>query len=591
MQEALSPPQLAPFRHVWLVTFAFARSPGDRPTPVCCAAQELRTGRNVLQWLEEGQRACPYDLGRDALLISFDTADALGCHLATGWAQPQAAIDLHIEFKVQRNGRLTNWPDNLAGALLAHGLDAADAPCQRHVRLLAQAKWGGSGWQRVARDYCEASTRALRKLLLAMLPGLDLPRAVYRGRYAAALSRVEYVGVPLDVAGLQMLQDNWLTIRGRLIEETDRHFGVFRRNRFKEDLWLRWVAARGLPWPRSRVGRLYLGESAFRRMAALCPEVERIRTLRNMLDQIRHFELPVGVDGRTRCASGSFGTITGRHAPKGSECIFLWPAWCRGLIQAPPGRALAYLDFEQEEFLIAGTLSGDERLIADYRAGDCYVSLGRSLGLIPPEGTSDTHPDERRLSTSAARAANNAMRPPGLARRIRRPVTVATALLRRHAERYPAFWRWSDATVDFARCHRWLRTKYGWTYHVPRGTRETTLRNWRVQATGAEVLRAAVCALDQAGITINATVHDAVLIESDASEIDGVVIEAERLMAQASAAVLGKPLRVGRTVLRSGERLLAEGKPRRTWERIWGLLGKADGCGTGPDGKLTSYHP
>jgi DNA polymerase I len=576
VQTAACFAQLAAFRCVWLVTFAFARSPGDRPTPVCCAAHELKTGRTVCQWLDGELTSCPYDLGKDALLVAFDAADALGCHLAAGWPLPQAILDLHIEFKRKMNGRLTDCPESLAGALMAHGLDAADAPCPRHVRLLVQARESQSSWQRAARGYCNASTWALRRLLLAMLPTLDLPRALFRGRYAAALARVEYAGVPVDVGSLQALQDNWLTIRERLIEQVDQDFGVWRGGRFKEHLWLRWAQARGIPWPRHRNGQLQLGETTFRRMAALYPDVERVRALKSLLDQLRDFELPVGADGRARCASRPFATITGRNAPRGNECIFLWPAWCRGLVQAPPGRGLAYLDFEQQEYLIAGALSGDDRLLADYRAGDCYLSLGKSLGLIPPSGTAETHPEERRLCKTVALAVNYGMRPAGLAKRIGRPITVATDLLRRHAERYPAFWRWSDATVDFARCHGWLRTKYGWTYHVPRKARETTLRNWRVQATGAEVLRAAVCALDHAGIAIDATIHDAVLIEADATEIDDAVVVAERLMTHASAAVLGEPLRVEWTILRPGDRLLAAGKPTRTWERIWSLLSEEE---------------
>jgi hypothetical protein len=563
---------LAAFRRIWLVAFAFRKSLGDRPTPVCCAAHELRTRRTVRQWFGAGPVSCPYDLGKDALLVAFDATDALGCHLAAGWPLPANILDLRLEFRRERNGRPTYLPDTLAGALIAHGLDAADAPCRRHVQFLAEhLKVWWFGQRRALIDLCEASTRAARKLLLAMLPRLDLARAVYRGRYIAALSRVEHTGVPLDVAGLQALQDNWLAVREGLIREIDRPYGVWRRGKFREYLWHRWAAERGLKWPRWPDGRLRLGDADFRRMAELCPEVEPVRSLKHMLDQLRDVELPVGTDGRTRCDPGGFRTITGRNAP-GAGCLFLWPAWCRGLVQAPPGRGLAYLDFSQEEYLVAGALSGDRRLIADYRAGDCYLALGKSLGLIPAGGTGETHPEERRLCKTVALATLYGMRERALARRIHRPVTVAASLLRSHREAYATFWRWSDASVDFAHLHGWLRTKYGWTFCIPRGTRETTLRNWRVQATGAEVLRAAVSALDHAGITINATVHDALLIEADAGEIHAVSEEAERLMIRASAAVLGEALRVGRTVLRPGERLLADGKPRRTWERVWGLL-------------------
>jgi hypothetical protein len=324
----------------------------------------------VRWWFDDAKAACPYDVGKDALFVCFDTAAALGCHLAAGWSLPEAVLDLRIEFKRRMSGRLAAWSDSLAGALLAHGLDAADAPCPGYSGRLGQVgALLAPARQQAPMDGCETGTQVLRELFLAMLPTLDIPRALYRGRYAAVLSRVEHAGVPLDLVGLQALQDNWLTIRERLIQQLDRSIDVFREGRFRDDLWQRWVAARGLPWPRHRDGRLNLGASAFRRMAQLCPEVERVRALKNLLDQLRHFELPVGADGRTRWAPGAFGTVTGRNAPRTSDCIFLWPAWCRGLIQAPPGRALAYLDFSQSEFLIAGALSGDERLIADYRAG------------------------------------------------------------------------------------------------------------------------------------------------------------------------------------------------------------------------------
>jgi hypothetical protein len=573
VQEAIADPLLSAFHRVWLVSFVFVRPTGDRPTPMCCIAQELKTERTICRWLEGACQPCPYDLDNDALVVCCDAADTLGCHLALGWPLPRHTLDLLIEFRLEMNGRLTNWPEGVAGAAMAHGLDLAKVPSQRHLRLMAQRGGIRSRSEReTLLQSCEAGTQVLRQLLLAMLPRIDVPRALYRGRYAVALARVDCAGVPIDVLALQALQDNWQTIRERLVQHIDREFGVFRAGRFNEGLWLRWVVAHGLSWPRHRDGRLYLDEATFRRMAERYPEVEPIRALRSLLSQLKDYELPVGTDGRTRCPSRAFATITGRHAPRGKECLFLWPAWCRGLIQAPPGRALGYLDYEQSEYLVAGALAKDEQMIADYRAGDCYVSLGRSLGLIPTGGTAASHPEERRLCKIIALAVNYGIRPASLARRIRQPLTVAAGLLRRHAERYSAFWRWSNATVDFARFHGWLSTKFGWTYQVPRGTQETTLRNWRVQATGAEVLRAAVCALDDARITIGATVHDAVLIEADMAQIDGVVAEAESRMIRASAAVLGEPLRVGQTILQPGERLLPAGRARRTWELIWSVL-------------------
>ena len=49
-------------------------------------------------------------------------------------------------------------------------------------------------------DYCEGDVEALERLLPAMLPKIDLPRALLRGRYMAAAAAMEHAGTPIDVA-------------------------------------------------------------------------------------------------------------------------------------------------------------------------------------------------------------------------------------------------------------------------------------------------------------------------------------------------------------------------------------------------------
>ena len=48
-------------------------------------------------------------------------------------------------------------------------------------------------------DYCESDVVALARLLPRMLPHIDLPRALLRGRYMAAAAAMEHAGVPIDV--------------------------------------------------------------------------------------------------------------------------------------------------------------------------------------------------------------------------------------------------------------------------------------------------------------------------------------------------------------------------------------------------------
>jgi hypothetical protein len=405
-----------------------------------------------------------------------------------------------------------------------------------------------------------------------MLPQLDVDRALLRGRFMLEVSRMEHHGVPVNQQELQTLADNWEALKNSLIDETNTHYGVWEGRTFKGSRWEQYVASRKLPWPRLASGKLSLHRDTFRRMGERFPEVGPIRALRGLLSQLRHFELPVGDDGRTRCGVHTFGTITGRNAPEAGDFIFSWPKWSRGLIQPPPGLALISLDYSQEEYLIAGTLSGDRKIVEDYRQGDVYVGLGKSLGLIPSDGNKSTHPKERSLCKAIVLAINYGMGAAGLARKINRSETFAAHLLRRHRETYPRFWQWSDSTLDYARIHRRLWTKFGWSVWCWPGTRDNTWRNWRVQATGGEVLRVAVCALGAAGFQIDATVHDSILIEVDTDDVQVAAREAEALMVAASVYVLSEPLRVDSRIVLPGERFLEEGPPTDTWNRIWRLL-------------------
>jgi hypothetical protein len=85
-----------------------------------------------------------------------------------------------------------------------------------------------TGAERVALlDYCQSDVDALARLLPAMLPHIDLPRALLRGRYMAAAARMEWVGVPIDTATLTRLRNSWSSIKSCLIAEVNRDYRVF----------------------------------------------------------------------------------------------------------------------------------------------------------------------------------------------------------------------------------------------------------------------------------------------------------------------------------------------------------------------------
>ena len=60
-----------------------------------------------------------------------------------------------------------------------------------------------------------------------MLPGIDLPRALLRGRYMAAASAMEWNGTPIDAPTLSVLREHWADIQDELIRAIDKDYGVF----------------------------------------------------------------------------------------------------------------------------------------------------------------------------------------------------------------------------------------------------------------------------------------------------------------------------------------------------------------------------
>ena len=120
-------------------------------------------------------------------------------------------------------------------------------------------------------DYCESDVEALARLLPAMLPRIDLPRALLRGRYMVALARMERNGVPIDTMTLGRLRRYWLDIQDQLIAEIDAEYGVYEGRTFKADRFAAWLARTGIPWPRLESGRLDLGDDTFRDMARAYP--------------------------------------------------------------------------------------------------------------------------------------------------------------------------------------------------------------------------------------------------------------------------------------------------------------------------------
>jgi hypothetical protein len=85
-------------------------------------------------------------------------------------------------------------------------------------------------------------------------------------------------------------------------------------------------------------------------------------------------------------------------------------------------------------------------------------------------------------------------------------------------------------------------------------------------------LRLACCLLVERGIRICAPIHDAVLIEAPADEVDGAAADCQHIMAEASRIVLGGlALRTDAKVVHHPERYMDE-RVMRFWDEIMSIL-------------------
>jgi hypothetical protein len=694
---------LAPYRHIWAVDFEFSAGPGERPIPLCVVARELRTGALVRKWLTDGAPpAPPYGTAPDSLFVAYYSSAELGCHLALDWPVPVRIFDLFAEFRCLTSGLPVPCGHSLLGALAYFGLDGLAATEKAEMRQLAMRGGPYTDAERAALlDYCQTDVNALARLLPAMLPRIDLPRALLRGRYMAAAARMEWTGVPLDTDALCKLRDQWDRIKGRLIAAVDTKYGVYvpvggrtlnpestfaaavpseaeawsigprrladavnmvwsderkanaevnvarraanpdapdevdhaghlcellrerderqkpRRDpdvlrraaegvavcpdangsfssplRFSSECFAHYLARNGIPWPRLESGALALDDDTFREMARAYPaEIGPLRELRHTLGQLRLNELTVGSDGHNRVLLSVFGSRTGRNQPSNSKFIFGPSTWLRSLIRPEPGRAVAYVDWSAQELGIAAALSGDTAMQDAYRSGDPYLWLARRVGAVPADATKKTHATEREQFKVVSLGVLYSLSADGLARKLAVPPCRGRELLRLHQETFRRFWRWSDRAEMEGMLTGRLQTVFGWTVHIGTDANPRSLRNFPMQANGAEMMRLACCLATERGIAVCAPIHDALLVEGPTDDIEAVVAETQQAMREASELVLqGFPLRTDAKIVRHPERY-ADERGRRMWETVCQLLVEQDTPITGDTLPLSPAIP
>lgn len=291
-------------------------------------------------------------------------------------------------------------------------------------------------------------------------------------------------------------------------------------------------------------------------------DIALLTEINSCCDSITEVRLPalkVGEDGRNRTSLLPFRSITGRNQPSSNEYIFGVSSWLRSLIRPRAGYGLAIIDWSQQEFGIAAALSSDERMMDAYASKDPYLAFAKQAGAIPAHATKQSHAAVRDQFKACALAIQYGICAESLAIKINQPTARARQLINWHRKTYQKFWNFSDSSFHEAILTGRLITNFGWQIQVCGSPNEKSLRNFPIQACGAEMLQIACVLLNRAGILVCAPIHDAILIESPLNKLNADVDKTQQLMREASRIVLGGfELSTDVQIVRYPDRLLHE---------------------------------
>jgi hypothetical protein len=432
-------------------------------------------------------------------------------------------------------------------------------------------------------EYCDSDVKHLFKLAskiiqanLKVLKAKDKPKLmkeVYlRGDYAARSAVMETLGYPIN----NEATENFAASTKDIIQELQAEIaGLFpdiepfvwdkKQGKFVQKMAniRKWVEAQGHEnWMKTDTGALSLKSEAFERyyghrhtypkdcLAAQMMRFGRVKQSLNgfMPGSKRSFWDYVGSDDRVRPYMGIYVAQSGRSQPAATGFIPLKSAWMRSLIQPDPGRTIIAVDYAQQEFLLAGLVSGDMAMVQAYHSGDPYLHTAKLAGAIPMDGRRKDFEDIRDKFKSTCLGIQYGMMYKSLSRKITGDTGKfcseedAEALIELFEEAYPDYQEWKRNTLEDYQDDGYLKLPCGWLMHGDNDN-DRSVTNMPIQGFGSSIMRKAVSLAQDAGLDVIFTLHDALYIECDT---DSTVSSANLLCALMAIAVefyfLGTPM-------------------------------------------------
>lgn len=252
-----------------------------------------------------------------------------------------------------------------------------------------------------------------------------------------------------------------------------------------------------------------------------------------------HFNQAVTTTGRLSSSDPNLQNIPIR-SPEGREIR-------RALVPGEPGWVLLAADYSQIELRVLAHITQDAALIEVFRRGeDLHTATAcRVFGVAPAEVTRDM----RRMAKVVNFSIPYGTTAFGLAGQLGAPRALADELMRTYLERFPGVATYMHDVVDRARRDGEVRTVLGRRRPVPdlnaaavnmRQAAERTAINTPIQGSAADIMKLAMLRLARtlaARTDLHAhlllQVHDEVVLETPAAEVDALAVLVRTAMQEA----------------------------------------------------------
>ena len=546
---------------------------------VCFVYTDIFTGEQFPFWendSEHPERHFNYD---EVLIVSYNAVAEVGAYLKLLHGKPKNIWDCYVE-----NARLYKPMRMGKGALKIlttaehYGIEDKISQIEKDDNInliIRQGKYKHLPFiysdkeRKQILKYCTSDTEILRKIFIKQVEDIedknklrteeDFERELWqiqnRGYAMACVAQVEKNGIPVDVPLINKFNHYWPLVKNNLIRRYNKGLDVFTDDlKFNHIKFNELIKKNKLyNWPRLKTGNYTTNKKVVKNFLHI-PDIAKLNEIRTFLNMTKLTNYEPGHDRKARTSLFMFGTVTGRASPSTAKYVFNSSKWARNFIKPSYGNKLVYIDYASQEPAIQGYLSKDQSKIEAYQSGDPYIHTAKLFGYLEPGAVRNDETEDIRNIFKVLELANTyGQGPIAVAEQLHCSITKAKKLQLKYRETFKTYFRWLDGVIEEGLHSKRLQTNRGWQRWIknlyvmrdgkPRDIRNS-LMNWPIQSHGAEILREAVMDLTDAFFEVNALVHDALLISIPIPDFKERLIEAKKIMVDASIKVVKGPIRV-----------------------------------------------